>query len=259
MLSESVLHEGQNYLFHDDKISGLRNFLREVCISVDTSRDSVSRFSSEAEEHMQVLQETVVLSLLEIKLLAANDIPLCSSKTTCSISAMCCWELKSKGATLVLDKLRFKAHKKFDGLTGLMEFFLTAMLRLIAGNMGDKWLNSEGTLFQSEGITRKTCKIELAQQVLHLFMKPTGQIKLAFETCLMFCFRYGIKEGQLTRKKNKQKLCISVCNASEQNGAVMSSLLKTLIAMLQQYLSFCLEASYNTLPSHFNLHVGILI
>ena len=109
-----------------------------------------------------MLQDTVVLSVLEIKLLAANDTPLSSSKTTCSISATSCWELKSKGVTLVLDKLRLKAHKKFDGLIGLVEFFLTAMLRLIALNMGDKWFDSEGTLFQSIDITLKTCKIELA-------------------------------------------------------------------------------------------------
>ena len=108
-----------------------------------------------------MLQDTVVLCVLEIKLLAAIDTPLSSSKTTCSISAISCWELKSKGATFVLDKLRFKEHKKFDGSIGLVEFFLTAMLRLIACNMGDKWFDSEGTLFQSEGITLKTCKTEL--------------------------------------------------------------------------------------------------
>ena len=117
----------------------------------------------ETEEHRQLLQDTVVLCVLEIKLLAANDTPLSSSKRTCSISATSYWELKSKVATLVLDKLRFKAHKKFDGSIGLVEFFLTAMLRLIAHNMGDKWFDSEGTLFKSEGITTlKTCKIELA-------------------------------------------------------------------------------------------------
>ena len=82
VLSERVLHEGQNHLFSDDKISGLRNCLREVCMPVDTCRGSISRFSSETEEHRQVLQDTVVLSVLEIKLLAANDTPLSSSKTT---------------------------------------------------------------------------------------------------------------------------------------------------------------------------------
>ena len=87
---------------------------------------------------------------------------LSSSKTTCNISATSCWELKSKDVTLVLDKMHFKAHKNFDGSIGLLEFFLTAMLRLIAHNVGDKWFDSEGTLFQSVCITLKTCKIELA-------------------------------------------------------------------------------------------------
>ena len=131
-------------------------------MSVDTCMDSISKFSSETVEHRQVLQDTVVLSVLEIKLLAANGTPLSSSKTTCSISATSSWELKSQGVTLVLDKLRFMVHKNFDGWIGLVEFFLTAMLRLIALNMGDKWFDSEGTLFQSVGITLKTCKIELA-------------------------------------------------------------------------------------------------
>ena len=129
-----VLHEGQNHLFHDDKISMLINCLR-VCMPVDTCRDSISRFFSETEEHRQVLHDTVILSVLEIKLLAANGTPLSSSKITCSISATSCWQLKSKGVILLLDKLHFKAHKKFDGLIGLVEFFLTAMLRLIARNM----------------------------------------------------------------------------------------------------------------------------
>ena len=121
MLSERVLLEGQNYLFCDDKISGFKNWLIEVCMSVDTCRGSISRFSSETEEHRQLLQDTVVLCVLEIKLLAANDTPLSSSKTTCSISATSCWEVKSKGATLVLDKLRFKAHKKFIYIWGRKE------------------------------------------------------------------------------------------------------------------------------------------
>ena len=126
MLSERVLHDGQNHLFPDDKISGLRNCLREVCMSVDTCRDSISRFSSKTKEHRQVLQDNVVLSVLEM-LLAAIDTPLSSSKKTCSISATSCWELKSKVVTLVLDKLGFKAHNKFHGSIVLLEFVLTAI------------------------------------------------------------------------------------------------------------------------------------
>ena len=127
VLSERVLHEGQNHLFCDDKISGFRNWLREVCISVDICRASISSISSEAEEHRQVLQDTVVLCVFEIKLLSANDTPLGLSKTTSGISARFCWELKSKGSTLVFDRFRFKAHKKSEGSLGLVEFILTAM------------------------------------------------------------------------------------------------------------------------------------
>ena len=99
---------------------------------------------------------------LEINWVAARDIPVSSSKTTCNISATSCWVLKSKGITLKLDSLRFKAHKKLDESTGLVEFFFTAMLRLIARNIGDKVFDSEGTLFQRVGITLKICKMELA-------------------------------------------------------------------------------------------------
>ena len=37
-LSERALHEGQNHLFCDDKISGLRNWFREVWMSANTNR-----------------------------------------------------------------------------------------------------------------------------------------------------------------------------------------------------------------------------
>ena len=76
MLSERVLNEGKNHLFCDDKILGLRNWLRQVCMSVDICRCSMSMFPSEIEEHRQVLQDTVVPCVFEIKLLAANDTPL---------------------------------------------------------------------------------------------------------------------------------------------------------------------------------------
>ena len=60
MLSERRLHEGQNHLFCDDKISGFRNWFIEVCMSADTGRVTISRFSSDTEEQKQVLQETVI-------------------------------------------------------------------------------------------------------------------------------------------------------------------------------------------------------
>ena len=75
VLSERTLHEGENHLFYHDKISGLRNWLTEVWMSADTGWVSTSRFSSDTEEQKQVLQETVIFCVLEIKWLAANDTP----------------------------------------------------------------------------------------------------------------------------------------------------------------------------------------
>ena len=85
--------------------------------------------------------------MLEINWLAARDAPFSSSQTICNISATSCWVLKSKSTPLKLDSLRFKAHKKLDGSTGLLEFFFMVMLRLMACKIGDKVLDSEGTLF----------------------------------------------------------------------------------------------------------------
>ena len=131
-------------------------------MSVDTGRFTISRFSSDTEEQKQVLQETVIFCVLQIKWLAANDISFTSSKTTCSISATSCWVLKSKGTPFMMDSLRFKAHKKLDRSTGLVEFCFTAMLRLIACNIGDRVFDSEGTLLQRLGTTLKICKMEFA-------------------------------------------------------------------------------------------------
>ena len=160
MLSQRRLHDGQNHLFCDVKISGFKNWFIEVWMSA--GRVTTSRFSSDTDEQKQVLQETVIFCVLQIRWLAAIDIPFSSSKTTCSISATSCWVLKSKGTPLSFDSLRFKAHKKLDGSTGLVEFFFTAMLRLIARNIGDKVFDSEGTLFQRFGTTLKAWKMEFA-------------------------------------------------------------------------------------------------
>ena len=76
----------------------------------------VSLVLSERERQREKERETETERQRQTeRLLAANCTPFSSSKTTCSISATPCWELKSKGVTLVLDKLCFKAHKKFDG------------------------------------------------------------------------------------------------------------------------------------------------
>ena len=131
-------------------------------MSADTGRVKISRFCSDLEKQKQVLQETKILCVLEINCFAARDTPFSSSKTTCNISTTSCWVLKSKGTRLMLDSLHFNLHKKLDGSTGLLEFFFMVMLRLMAQNIGDKVLDSEGSLFQRVGITLKICKIELA-------------------------------------------------------------------------------------------------
>ena len=86
---------------------------------------------------------------------------------------------------------------KLDESTGLLEFFFMLMLRLMACNIGDKVLDSEGTLLQRVGITLKICKMELAQQVLHLLMKPTGPSDFAFDPDLVVCLRYDIEDSEL--------------------------------------------------------------
>ena len=58
VLSERALHEGQNHLLSDDKISGLRNWLIEAWMSAHTGRVKISRFCSDSEKQKQVLQET---------------------------------------------------------------------------------------------------------------------------------------------------------------------------------------------------------
>ena len=102
----------------------------------------------------------MIFCVLQIRLLGAILIPFSLSKTTSNVSATSRRVLKSKGTPLIMDSLRFKAHKKLDGSTGLVEFFFTAMLRLIAGHIGDKVFDSVGTLFQRLGTTLKTCKME---------------------------------------------------------------------------------------------------
>ena len=99
--------------------------------------------------------------VLETDWLAARDTCFSSSEKTCNISATSCWVLKSKRTPLKLDSMCLKAHKKLDGSTGLVQFFFTAMLGLIARNIGDKVFDSEGALFQRVGITLKICKMEL--------------------------------------------------------------------------------------------------
>ena len=61
VLSQRRLHDGQNHLFCDVKISGFKNWFIEVWMSAETGRVSISRFSSDTDEQKQILQETEFL------------------------------------------------------------------------------------------------------------------------------------------------------------------------------------------------------
>ena len=144
------------------KSSGFRSWLIEVWMYADNGRVSISKFSPDTEEQKQVLQEAVIFCVSEINLLAAGNALFSPSKTTCSIYATSCWVLKSKGTPLMLEVCGLRPIKSQMGQQGLVEFFFTATLRLIACNIRDKVVESEGTLFLTAGITLKICKVELA-------------------------------------------------------------------------------------------------
>ena len=95
----------------------------------------------------------------------------------------------------MMDRLRFKAHKKLDGSTGLVEFFFTVILRLRARNIGDNVFDYEGTLFQRLDTTRPT-RWNL-HNVFPLLMRTTGLVDFAFDTGLMICLRDDREEGEL--------------------------------------------------------------
>ena len=50
VLSQRRLHDGQNHLFCDVKISGFKNWFIEVWMSAETGRVTISRFSSDTDE-----------------------------------------------------------------------------------------------------------------------------------------------------------------------------------------------------------------
>ena len=60
VLSQRRLHDRQNHLFCDVKISDFKKWFIEVWMSVETGRVTVSRFSSDTAEQKQVVQETVI-------------------------------------------------------------------------------------------------------------------------------------------------------------------------------------------------------
>ena len=55
-----------------------------------------------------------------------------------------------------------RAHKKFDGSTGLLDLNFIFMLRVINLRSGDKDGDSDGTLFQRDRKTLSVCRMAFA-------------------------------------------------------------------------------------------------
>ena len=79
VLSVRQLHESQNLLLSDSKMSGFKNLEKEELIFGDNGIVSMSNFSSLADKQKHWLQETLILMVFEIKSLAATEVPFSSS------------------------------------------------------------------------------------------------------------------------------------------------------------------------------------
>ena len=98
VLSVRQLHDGQNHLLSDSKISDFKNFEKEELLLGDNGIARMSNFSSLAEKQKHRLHETLILMVFEIKSLAASEVPFSLSMTNCSTSTASCWKLKLNGA-----------------------------------------------------------------------------------------------------------------------------------------------------------------
>ena len=90
VLSVRQLHDGQNHLLSDSKISGFQNLEKEELTFGDNGIVRMSNFSSLAEKQKYWLHETLILMVFEITSLAATEVSFNSSMTNCSTSAAYC-------------------------------------------------------------------------------------------------------------------------------------------------------------------------
>ena len=98
VLSVRQLHDGQNHLLSESKVSGFKHLEKEELMFGDNGILRMSNFSSLAEKQKHWLHETLILMVFEIKSLAATKVPFSSSMTNCITSATSCSELKLNGA-----------------------------------------------------------------------------------------------------------------------------------------------------------------
>ena len=90
VLSVRQLHDGQNHLFSDSKISGFKNLEREELIFRDNGIVSMSNFSSLAEKQKHSLITRNVNCDGIWNQATATEVPFSSSMTNCSTSAVSC-------------------------------------------------------------------------------------------------------------------------------------------------------------------------
>ena len=89
VLSVRQLHDGQNHLLYESKISGFKSLEKEELILGDNIV-TISNFSSLAEKQKHWLHETLIVMVFQIKSLAATDVPFSSSMTNCRTSGASC-------------------------------------------------------------------------------------------------------------------------------------------------------------------------
>ena len=90
VLSVGQLHDGQNHVLSDSKISGFQNLEIEDLILGDNGIVRMSNFFSLVEKQKHWLHKTLMLMVFEIKSLAATEVPFRSSMTNCNTTAASC-------------------------------------------------------------------------------------------------------------------------------------------------------------------------
>ena len=156
VLSVSRLHNEQNHLFSNSKISSFKSLERQELKFGRNGIVSMPYVSFLAEKQRYWLQETLILMVFEINLLATTAILFSSSVTNCSTPVVSRWELKLNGAWGNSEILWVRAHKKFDGSTDLLDLNFIFMFRVVDYRTGEK---DHGTLFQSDGKIFIACRI----------------------------------------------------------------------------------------------------
>ena len=96
----------------------------------------------------------------EIKSLAVNEASFRSSVTNYITAS--CWELKLNDAWRDSEILRVRAHKPYDGSTGLLDFLFIFLIKVTDFKSGDKDDDSDGTPFQSDGKTLSAYRMAFA-------------------------------------------------------------------------------------------------